>query len=273
MALAFSSSAPSIANTKGPSKIISLSPSATEDLFAIGAGSQILAVSSDSNYPTNAPKSNLDAFSPNIEGIAAMKPDLVILNSGATKASAVRAGLLKLKIPVYFEVAPNNISDVYAEITALGNATGRLDESKKLIFKMKREIANYIKGAKSKLPLTFFHELDNTFYSVTSKTFIGHVYSDFNLKNVADAAIGADSSGYPQLTPEYLLAANPAIIFLADAQYGENLATVSARPGWSMIAAVKNSQILSLPADYPSRWGPRLVDFYKFVAKSISNIK
>ena len=86
---------------------------------------------------------------------------------------------------------------------------------------------------------------------------------------MADAASGADSSGYPQLSAEYLIRSNPQIIFLADAQYGESISTVKARPGWQSIVAVKNGRIIELPADIPSRWGPRIVDFYELVAKSI----
>ena len=137
---------------------------------------------------------------------------------------------------------------------------------------MKSRISAAIKSARKSKKITFFHELDNTLYSATSDTFIGKVYKDFNLSNVADPAASADSAGYPQLQSEYLIKANPRIIFLSDAQYGESIATLIKRPGWNGIAAIKSKDVISLPEDIPSRWGPRLADFYEFIAKSISQI-
>jgi iron complex transport system substrate-binding protein len=254
-------------------RIISLSPSATEDLFAIGAGAQVIAVDQLSNFPTNAPISKLDAFSPNVEAIATYKPDLVILNSGATKANSIRAALQKLKIKVYFESAPDDLTGAYSEISSLGSLTGRGTQAQALIRKMKLLIKKAIDSAKSKRPITFYHELDDTLYSVTSETFIGKVYKDFSLINVADAAAKADSYGYPQLTPEYLVQSNPDLIFLSDAQYGTTAASVSGRPGWSTLKAITNNHVIALPEDSPSRWGPRLVDFYQFISKSLASVK
>ena len=255
-----------------PHKIISLSPSATEDLFAIGAGPQVIAVDQLSNYPATAPISHLDAFTPNVEAIAAYKPDLVILNSGATKAASIKSALQKLKIKVYFESAPTDMAGAYKEIAELGALTGRGTQSQKLIRSMQNSIKKVITSARKKTSISIYHELDDTLYSVTSETFIGKVYKDFNLLNVADAAAKADSYGYPQLTPEYLVQANPALIFLSDAQYGTSAASIAARPGWSTMKAVANNHVVALPEDIPSRWGPRLVDFYQFIAKSILGV-
>ena len=253
-------------------RIISLSPSATEDLFAIGAGLQVLAVDQLSNYPAKAPISKLDAFTPNVEAIAAYKPDLVILNSGATKAESVKSALKKLKIKVYYESAPTDMTGAYKEIAELGALTGRGTQAQALIRSMQSTIKKAVASSKKKSPVSFYHELDDTLYSVTSETFIGKVYKDFNLVNIADAAAKADSYGYPQLTPEYIVQANPALIFLSDAQYGTSSASVEARPGWSTMKAVTNNRIIALPEDIPSRWGPRLADFYTFIAKSIASV-
>lgn len=255
-----------------PHRIISLSPTATENLFAIGAGSQVIAVDDLSNFPTNAPKTKLSAFTPNVEALAAKKPDLIVLSVDSTNSSAVRKSLMMLNIPVLMEKAPNQLGDAYQEILAIGAATNHVIEAKKLVASMKTSITKIIATAKRKTPLTFFHELDSTLYSATSKTFIGRVYSDFNLVNIADSAAGADASGYPQLSQEYLVTANPQIIFLGDAQYGESAKTVGSRPGWNAIDAVKNSHVVELPSDIPSRWGPRLVQFYQFIASAISKI-
>ena len=252
-----------------PVRIISLSPSATEILFALNADSQVLAVDDNSNYPARVPKSDLSSFTPNVEAIAALNPDLVVLQINATNAKTVRDALTKIEIPVFVEPAAKNVNDTYKEIRLIGKIIDKEKAAKKLIAEMKSRIKKALVTNKSKAKLKFFHELDNTLYTATSKTFIGSVYKDFGLINVADAASGADSSGYPQLSAEYLIKSNPDLIFLADAQYGESIDSLKARPGWSAISAVKNNRVIALPADIPSRWGPRIVDFYELVGKSI----
>lgn len=258
---------------KKPTRIISLSPSATESLFEIGAGKQVLAVDSLSNYPKSAPITDLSAFEPNVEAIAALKPDLVVLSVDAMKSLVVKEALEKLKISVLMEQAPENLAQAYKEIEVLGTATDHLTEAKKVTFKMAALIKSILNRAKVSGKVTFFHELDNTLYSVTSDTFIGKVYKDFGMINIADKAAGADSYGYPQLSAEYLVKADPDVIFLADAEYGESAATVKSRAGWSGITAVSKKNVFALPNDFPSRWGPRLVDFYRYVAASLTKVK
>lgn len=260
----------SFAATHYPARIISLSPSATEDLFAIGAGKAVIAVDSLSNYPINAPITKLDAYSPNVEAIAKYKPDLVVLNSSANKSSSVKAALEKLKIKVFYEMTPSDVQGAYAEINALGTLTGNNSKASRLVASMKTSIANAISVGRVKTAIPIFHEVDNTLYTATSKTFIGHVYSDFNTTNIADAADTADSGGYPQLTNEYVLKANPAVIYLGD---GEPVANVLARAGWNSVDAVAHNHVIELPADIPSRWGPRLVNFYQFISTSLNSIK
>jgi iron complex transport system substrate-binding protein len=258
---------------KKPTRIISLSPSATESLFEIGAGKQVLAVDSLSNFPKSAPITELSAFEPNVEAIAALKPDLVVLSVDAMKSMVVKEALEKLKIPVLMEKAPENLAQAYKGIEVLGAVTDHTSEAKKVTFKMAALIKSILNRSKKNVKITFFHELDNTLYSVTSDTFIGKVYKDFGLINIADKAAGADSYGYPQLSAEYVLKTDPDIIFLADAEYGESPATVRARAGWSGITAVTKKNVFALPNDIPSRWGPRLVDFYRTVAAALTKVK
>jgi iron complex transport system substrate-binding protein len=257
---------------KKPTKIISLSPSATEILYAVGAGSQILAVDNLSNYPAGAPVSEISAFEPSVEAILAKKPDLVLLSIDSTKAPQIRNALVKLGIPVLMEKAPATLRDVYAENTLLARVTDRQAGAVKLNASMAKSIKETLAKAKKSSKIRVFHELDDTYYSVTSNTFIGKVYKDFGVVNIADAAAGADNSGYPQLSAEYLLKSDPQVIFLADAQYGVTADSVSKRAGWSQISAVKNKKIVELPADIPSRWGPRLVDFYKLISDSLAKV-
>jgi iron complex transport system substrate-binding protein len=257
---------------KKPTKIISLSPSATEILYAVGAGSQILAVDNLSNYPANAPVSEISAFEPSVEAILAKKPDLVLLSIDSTKAPQIRNALVKLGIPVLMEKAPATLKDVYAENTLLARVTDRQAGGVKLNASMAKSIKETLAKAKKSSKIRIFHELDDTYFSATSNTFIGKVYKSFGVVNIADAASGADSSGYPQLSAEYLLKSDPQVIFLADAQYGVTADSVSKRAGWSQISAVKNKKIVELPADVPSRWGPRLVDFYKLIGASLAKV-
>ena len=134
---------------------------------------------------------------------------------------------------------------------------------------MKADIAAIVATAGSpETPPTFFHEVDNTLYSVTSSTFIGSLYSLLGLENIADPA-DADGFGYPQLTAEFILEADPDFIFLADVAFGESAATLAARPGWETLSAVAEGRIIELDADIASRWGPRVVDFLEAITQSV----
>jgi len=257
------------AATTNPSRIISLSPSATEILFGIGAGSQVIAVDDNSDFPSTAPFSKLSSYTPNVEAIAAYHPDLVVLQSSAQSATTIASSLAKLKINVFLEVTPSNIGEAYAEFLALGRVTGHPSRAKALVATMKSQIAKILAKSRKKSPIGIFHELDNTLYSADSSTFIGQIYSDFNFANIADAANGG---GYPQLSGEAVIKANPRVIFLDDGPYGESVATVESRPGWTGISAVKNKHVIVLPLDIPDRWGPRLVNFYRFIAQATAKI-
>lgn len=257
---------------KKPTKIISLSPSATEIFYAIGAKPQILAVDSLSNYPTGIPVSKISGYEPNVEAILELKPDLVLLSADSLKAPQIRKALVKLGVAVLMEKAPTNLNDVYAENATLGKVTDHANTAAKLNDSMVKSIMSILANAKKGSKVRIFHELDETYYSATSNTFIGKVYKDFGTLNIADAALGADSSGYPQLSAEYLLKSDPQIVFLADAQYGTTVEAVSLRAGWSQMSAVAQKKIVALPADIPSRWGPRLVDFYRLIGKSLETV-
>src|SRR5262245_11284830 len=203
--------------TKQPQRIVSLSPTTTEMLFAVGAGKQVVAVDDQSNFPADAPKTDLSGFKPNAEAIAAKNPDLVVLSNDTDK---IVAQLDKLKIPAFLLPAAASMDDTYKEIGQLGTLTGHQAEAEALHQQMTAQIDKIVKGvpARSK-PLSYYYELDPTLYSVTSKTFIGSIFSMFGMTNVADPA-DADGAkgGYPQLSPEALIKANPDTIFLADSK-------------------------------------------------------
>ena len=256
-----------------PAAILSLSPTATEMLYAIGAGNQVKAVDSLSDYPPKAPVTKLSAYQPNAEGIAAYKPDLVIISNDL---GGITAKLRALSIPVLDLPAAANLAGVYSEFTQLGEATGHAAQARKedgtLRLAISKIIASEPKHVKS---LTYYYELaTNPYYSVTSSTFIGGLLSLLGMKSIADAAKGAAAAGgYPTLSAEYVLKANPDYIILADAGPtggGQDAATVSRRPGWSVVSAVKDKHIILLNADIASRWGPRVVQLLHTVAASVA---
>ena len=251
-------------------RIVSISPTGTEILFAIGAGERVVAVDQFSYYPPEAPVTDLDGWNPNLEAIASYEPDLVVLQTNGE----LIAGLEALGITVLAHDAPVVFDDVYAQIAQFGDVTGQVDEAAQLAADMQADIADLIAAAPDASGLTYYHELDNTLYSVTSGTFIGQVYGLFGLDNVADPA-DADGShfGYPQLSDEYLVDADPDLIFLADTLCcGQNAETVAARPGWNQLTAVQEGRVVELSDDIVSRWGPRLVDFIAAISDALVDI-
>jgi iron complex transport system substrate-binding protein len=256
---------PTASPQKVPHRIVSLSPTATESLFAIGAGKQVVAVDDQSDYPPNAPRTKLSGYTPNVEAIAGYRPDLVVI-SGDVKG--LRASLRKLGIPVLLQPAAKNLSDTYAQIRRLGVRTGHERIADRLVAGMRTRIAKALASA-PKRTLSVYHELTPDYFSATSSTFIGRVYRLFGLRNIADAA-DASGSPYPQLSAEYILSANPDVVVLADTRCcGQSAATVAARPGWSRIAAVRTGTIVRIDDSIASRWGPRVVNFVRAVASAL----
>jgi cobalamin transport system substrate-binding protein len=249
-----------------PHRIISLSPTMTEDLFAMGAGKRVVAVDQDSNYPRRAPRTSLSGYTPNTEAIANYHPDLVLISYNPNNfASQLR----KLGIKTVMEPAANDLPQAYKEILGLGRLTGHTREAKAVVHTMQRRLATIIRSVpKSRRHLRVYHELDPTYYSATSTTFIGSVYKLFGFKDIADAADTSSSGGYPQLSAEYIIARNPQLVVLADTRCcQQTAATVGARPGWSTIAAVQHQRVVGVNDDIASRWGPRIVQFAQAVAR------
>jgi iron complex transport system substrate-binding protein len=246
-------------------RIISLSPTATEDLFAIGAGKQVIAVDQDSNYPKRAPRTSLSGSDPNAEAVANYHPDLVLISYNPNNfASQLR----QLGIKVVIEAAASDLKQAYGEIRGIGRLTGHNRGAKAVVHSMQTNLAAIVRSVpKSRRHLRVYHELDATYFSATSKTFIGSIYRLFGFKDIADAA-DSTGSGYPQLSAEYIIAQNPQIIVLADTKCcGQNAATVAARPGWSSINAVQHQRVYGADDDVASRWGPRIVQFARSVAR------
>jgi ABC-type Fe3+-hydroxamate transport system substrate-binding protein len=250
-----------------PHRIVSLSAADTEILFALGAGPQVVAVDDQSNYPPGVPKTKLSGYKPNAEAIAGYRPDLVVLSDDQ---NGIVGALAKLKIPALFLTAPQSLDASYRQYTTLGAATGHPGEAAIAISTVKKRIADAVASVpKPSKPLSVYHELEQDYYSATSKTFIGSIYSLFGLKNIADTAKGADS-GYPQLSAEYVVKAAPDLVVLADTKCcGQTPATLAKRPAFGTIPAVKDGKVVAADDDIVSRWGPRTADFAALVAKEL----
>ncbi|NIA25875.1 MAG: ABC transporter substrate-binding protein [Gammaproteobacteria bacterium] len=258
---------------EAPNAIVSLSPTATEMLFAIGAGDQVVAVDDQSNYPDTAPVTDLTGFSPNVEAIVAYDPDLVVITFDP---GDLVASLDSLGIPVLLEPAAASIDDVYDQIGQLGTATGHQEEALDLVEQMGSDIDQILLDATAATSdgenLTYYFELDPTYYSVTSSTFIGQLVGMLGLENIADPA-DTDGFGYPQLSAEYILDADPDLIFLADTKCcGQSPETVAERPGWDSLTAVTEGNVFALDDDVASRWGPRIVDFLSTIADAVRQV-
>ncbi|HET8681067.1 MAG TPA: ABC transporter substrate-binding protein [Micromonosporaceae bacterium] len=253
---------------KRPERIISLSPTATEMLFAIGAGKQVVAVDDQSTFPPEAPKSTLSGFKPNAEAIAAYSPDLVVVSNDIDK---IVGALKALKIPVYLGAAANTLDDSYRQLADLGALTGHGAEAAAVVRQLTGDITKLVKDLPPRTKkLTYYYELDPTLYTVTSKTFVGSLFAMAGLVNVADAADRA-GNGYPQLNPEALVKANPDMIFLADTRCcQQSAATVRARAGWAGITAVRTGQVVTLDDDIASRWGPRVVELVRSIVDAVA---
>ena len=250
-----------------PERIVSLSPTHTEMLFAIGAGEQVVAVDEYSYYPPEAPVTELSGFNPNLEAIADYQPDFVV---SSYVPGDLAEGMETLGIPMLVLSAAEEIFDVYDQMRLLGKVTANVAGAEELVSSMQARFAELLQGIAPDLEATYYHELDSTFYSVTSDTFIGSVYALAGLRSIADEA--EDAGGYPQLSAEFILESDPDLIFVSSGTPEETLAEVAERPGWSQLTAVQEGAVVVLPPDIASRWGPRIVDFLEFVTDALADM-
>jgi len=258
----------SVTIAASPEAIVSLSATATEMLFAIGAGDQVVAVDDQSNFPEDVPTTDLSGFTPNVEAILSYEPDLVVI--GYDPGDLV-AALTAASVPVLNYSQALTIEDTYRQIEALGAATGHADDAIVVNEKIETDLSKTVADA-PEVPqgTNYYHELDNTFYTATSSTFIGQIYAMFGLDNIADPADGDGAAfGYPQLSGEFIVSADPDLIFLANTLYGESAETVADRPGWDALTAVQEGNVVELDSDIASRWGPRIVDFAESVSDAL----
>jgi iron complex transport system substrate-binding protein len=262
----------SSADGQRPTRIVSLSPSATETLFAIGAGDQVIAVDEESDHPAGIPRTDLSSYQPNVEAIAGYEPDLVVLPASVPRD--VAAGLRRVGLRVLATPAPANLDDAYAQMRRLGRVTGHAEAGRQLADRTEAKVERLIVAAPSGYGLDFFHELDPDLFSTGTRSFIGRIYQRLGLENVAEPAARRAGTPYPQLSSEAVVAADPDLIVLADTECcDQSPAKVTRRPGWQRVAAVEAGAVVAIDDDVASRWGPRIPVFVAKVVEAMQRAR
>ncbi len=252
-----------------PGCVVSLSPTATETLFAIGAGRQVKAVDKDSDYPARGlPAKRVDSLNPSVEALIGIcptsashpstKPDLVVISFDA---NTIKEKLTALGVKVVAQPPPTSVAGALAQIRQLGALTGHAASADALAASIRRRIDADVASV-PRHPgkrLTVYYELDPTYYSLTSATFVGTLLKSLGAVNIADPESTTADAGYPQLSAEYIIRADPRLVFLADTLCCHaSRASLAKRPGFATVAAVKDGHVVGLSDDVASRWGPRL---------------
>ena len=247
-----------------PQRIASLSPAATEILFAVGAGDQVAAVDKYSNYPPEAAsREQLDAFEPSVEAIAGAQPDLVfvVYDPGNLVDGLTNAGLT-----VFFLETPTSVEGVLDQIRMLGQATGHAQEAEGLVATMEQGIADIEeKLADVEQGPRVFHEVDNQLYTVAPSLIRrepvydpeGPEHRRRQRPGLSPALAGGHHRG------------GPGGDHPRGRRGGESADTVKARPGWGSISAVQSNRIYVIDPDIVSRPGPRLVDALQTLAQML----
>ena len=245
--------------SKRPTRIVSISPTSTESLFAIGAGRQVLAVDDQSDYPKNAPKTTLSGFTPNVEAIAKLPAGS---RRGRLRHQGLVAALEKLGIPVIFHKPATTIPGAYQQIRQLGAVTGHGTQAAALVSRMKSQIARVVaKREATATGATVYHEPDPSSSSRRTRTRSSGASTRCSASRTSPMLLPGGSD-YPQPSPEFIVSSNPDLVVLADSVCcGQNAdELVASRPGWAGIKAVRNRAILRIDDSIASRWGLRLVN-------------
>ncbi|MBI4733049.1 MAG: cobalamin-binding protein [Chloroflexi bacterium] len=242
--------------------VVSLTPAGTEMLFAVGAGSQVVGRDMFSDYPAEAASiqdigGSMGQY--NLEAIVALQPDLVL--AGGINPPELVASLEDLGLTVYFLPNPVTLEDMYAVLETVGALTGRGSEAAALVESLTARVAAVDAAI---MPLSYqpsvYYELDATNpaqpYTAGPGTFV-----DLLIQRAGGYNIGSGLEGqWATISVEQLLVADPAIILLGDAAYGETPEKVAVRPGWETLSAIQSGQVFAFDDNLVSRPGPRLVD-------------
>ena len=252
-----------------PTRILSLSASATQMLYAVGAGPQVVGVDKYSTYPPGAPRTKFTGYESSAEDYLPLRPDLVLLAFNTTN---LVAQLEKLHIPTLLLPPATTIAGSYQQIAEIAAATGHSAAARRIVAgiaadlsRVARSVGNRVRGD------TYYIEYDPTLYSGTSKTFAGALFSKLGMVDIADAAARSGST-YPQLSAEYLVKANPDYVFLADTICcGQTPKSFAGRPAFSTLRAVHLGHVFPVNDSVASEWGPHSLEtFFALIAKDVT---
>lgn len=245
-----------------PLRIVSLVPSHTETVCALAACDRLVGRDTWSDFPSAvvALPDLGSAFAPDLEAIVALRPDLVLVDeySGAAEA------LAPLGLVVYAGT-PQRLEELFATVERFGWLLGARTEAAVLAGRLRGELDG-VAAVVADLPgPSVFYEVDPSPYSVGPASFIGTLIGLAGGRNVVPDGLG----DFPLIDPEFVVAADPQVIVLADAPYGVDAAAVAARPGWGAIAAVRDGRVVELSqeqSDVMSRAGPRVGEALRLLA-------
>lgn len=246
---------------KAPAKVVSIAPSETEVIYAIGAGDEVVGVDSNSNYPEEATsKAQVGDMNTNIEAVVALNPDLVLASS-SMNVDAIEQ-LRKLNITV-LATDPLTYDETIAKIETIGKIMNKNSEAAGVAEHMrtvKQQVTDAVKDAPKKLVYLEF----SPGWTVGSGTFLDELLTIAGGTNASAA-----QAGWYEVSAEEIVKQNPAIILYPDLGVDPNpiVSALNSRPGWDAIDAVKNKQMFAIGNDESSRVGPRLADSLLEIAK------
>ncbi len=249
---------------EAPQRIVSIAPSNTEILFALGLGEKVVAVDQYSDYPPEAEqKPQLGSYvKPDLEQIVAAAPDLVLATGVHEETVVPQLEALRLTVAV---INPEDLDDVFDGIGLVGRITGQDARATGLVCELLDRVdavAERINGAPR--PRVFF-ELSPELHTAGPDSFIDDLISRAGGENIAAGA----TEEWPQLSAEVLLEQDPEVILLADEAAGVSPDQVRTRPGWQQVTAVEQDRIVAIDPDLTNRPGPRVVDGLEAIARAL----
>ena len=249
---------------RSPTRIVSIAPSNTEMLFALGLDERIAGVDSYSTYPAEArQKPQVGTYlEPDLERVVAAEPDLIL----ATEAhlGTVLPELDALGLPTVV-IEPMNLDEVFSGMLLLGTITGVSPRAQQVVCELQARVDAVTEAVAGAPHPRVFFELSPDLYTAGPGSYVDDLISRAGGENVAASA----AELWPQLSAEAVVTADPEVILLADHAAGVTAAQVAARPGWQEVSAVQQGRIVSLDADLVARPGPRVVDGLEAIAAAL----
>jgi len=254
----------------GPAeRIVSMAPSNTEILFALGAGEALVGRDEFSDYPEAAveiPSIGGGFGEYNTESIVALQPDLVL--AGGINTPDQIQSLQDLGLTVYMVANPLDFDGLYANLQAVGTLTGHQTEAEDLVHQLRNRVGIVTDRLAGTSTVSVFFEVDGTDTTAPWSTGSG-TFQDYLIRLAGGENVVA-FEGWGQVNLEDLIASDPEVIFYSAAPYiPTTVESIAARPGWGVITAVKNNAVFAVDTDLTDLPGPRLVDGFEAISRGI----